>query len=450
MSQERIDACLALMGRRGPDHREHRSFVASDGTHTVLLHSRLSIIDLDPRANQPMNFEGAWIAFNGELYNFVERRKDLEAAGVDLKTRSDTEVMIGCIRRFGWPVLDRFEGMWAFAVFDEATGELALCRDRFGEKPLYLLKKDDGIYFASEIKFIAALAGETLEVNTDHLWRFMVNGYKSLYKVRQTFFKRVEEIPAANLLKWKKGRLVSSERYWRGRYLPDDEMTFEEAVQGTKARLIRSTELRLRADVPLAFCMSGGVDSNALISIARRVFGFDVHGFTIMNTDARYEEEDMIDLAVRELGVRHTKVPIRTDCFLDGLRELISQHDAPVFTITYYAQWTLQKAIAEAGYRIAISGTAADELFSGYYDHHLAHLAEIAERLSASRECAGRLAAARQADRTESLPRQCQSFYREAGLPRLHLSRCRRVLVLFQEALAGSVRRTALHRRSSS
>jgi asparagine synthase (glutamine-hydrolysing) len=154
-------------------------------------------------------------------------------------------------------------------------------------------------------------------------------------------------------------------------------MTFEDATVGARSRLIHSMEIRLRADVPLAFCMSGGVDSSALISIAKRVFDYEVHGFTIMNTDSRYEESDMVELSVRELGIRHTPVPITTTDFLTGLRQLIRYHDAPIFTITYYAQWLLMRSIADAGYRISVSGTAADELFSGYYDHHLAYLQEI-------------------------------------------------------------------------
>jgi asparagine synthase (glutamine-hydrolysing) len=169
----------------------------------------------------------------------------------------------------------------------------------------------------------------------------------------------------------------SSRRYWSPAIRQSADMSFEEAVAGTRERLTRSMELRLRADTPLAFCMSGGVDSSALISIAKRVFGYDVHGFTIVNTDARYEEADMIELSVRELGVRHTPVPVTTSGFLSGMQELVRQHDAPVYTITYYAHWLLMRSIAAAGYRIAVSGTAADELFSGYYDHHLAYLQEV-------------------------------------------------------------------------
>lgn len=378
LARERIDACLALMNRRGPDYREAREWHPESGTHTALLHSRLSIIDIDPRANQPMGFDGSWIALNGEIYNFIERRKDLEAAGVAMKTRSDTEVLLASISRFGWDVLDKCEGMWAFALYDETSGRLTLSRDRFGEKPLYYLATAGGIYFASEIKFITALLGERLAVNHDHLWRYLVNGYKALYKnSAHAFFHGIREVPAGANLVCERGDIVSQQRYWSPAATIDDDMTFVEAVAGAKERLIRSVELRLRADVPLAFCMSGGVDSNALISIAKRVFGYDVHGFTIVNTDARYEEADMVELAVRELGVRHTAIPVVTEGFLRGLRDLVRQHDAPVYTITYYAQWMLQKAIADAGYRISISGTGADELFSGYYDHHLAYLQEV-------------------------------------------------------------------------
>lgn len=378
LAKERIEACLALMNRRGPDHREARSWQTPSGAHTTLLHSRLSIIDLDPRANQPMRFDRSWIALNGELYNFVERRNDLERAGIGLTTQSDTEVMLASIATFGWDVLDRFEGMWAFALYDEASGRLKLSRDRFGEKPLYYVAADDGVYFGSEIKFIVALMGRKLPINHDHLWRYLVNGYKALYKnAEHSFFRDLREVAGGSNLTCEGGKIVSEQRYWSPVAAIDGDMTFSEAVAGTRERLIRSVELRLRADVPLAFCMSGGVDSNALIAIAKRMFDYDVHGFTVVNTDARYEEADMVDLAVRELGLRHTAIPVATNDFLPGLRTLVRQHDAPVFTITYYAQWMLQKAIADAGYRISISGTAADELFSGYYDHHLAYLQEI-------------------------------------------------------------------------
>jgi asparagine synthase (glutamine-hydrolysing) len=326
-----------------------------------------------------MEFGGARIVFNGELYNYLECRDEFLREGGSLRTESDTEVMLALLRQNGWRALERCEGMWAFALYDEERGSLLLSRDRFGEKPLYMLREEDGVYFGSEVMFIAALAGRRLEANYNHLWRYLVNGYKALYKAPNAFFSDIEELPCGTVLCIDDRLRGTEHRYWQPGALVEPGMSFEEAVNGARTRLIRSMEIRLRADVPLAFCMSGGVDSNALISIAKRVFGYDVHGFTITNTNERYEESDMIELSVRELGLRHTSVPIKTAGFLDGLRELIRHHHAPVYTISYYAHWLLMQSISEAGYQISVSGTGADELFSGYYDHHLAYLYEIRE-----------------------------------------------------------------------
>jgi asparagine synthase (glutamine-hydrolysing) len=373
----RLQACLGLMGRRGPDYAAFKHWRNPQGNSTYLLFSRLSIIDLDERANQPFQVGSKWIAYNGELYNYLEVRAQLLARGHRFTTESDTEVLLRAIDDDGWRTLDRCEGMWAFAVYDEANGSLVLSRDRFGEKPLYLYRDQTGLYFASEIKFIAALIGRRLEINLDHLYRYMVNGYKALYKDRHTFFEGLEELPAASVLQIDAYGREETNTYWQAKFCPEHSMTYEDAVAGARERLIRSVELRLRADVPLAFCMSGGVDSNSLISIAKNVFDYDVHGFTIVNTDVRYEEQEMVEYAVAELGIRHTSVPVNVENFLPKLRTLVRQHDAPVYTITYYAQWLLMESIAEHGYRISVSGTAADELYTGYYDHHLAYLYEV-------------------------------------------------------------------------
>lgn len=374
---ERVDACLKLMRRRGPDSAAHHRFKNAAGRNVHLLHSRLNIIDLDGRADQPFHAGRKWLTYNGELYNYVELKRDLLAQGRSFKTESDTEVLLHAIDSWGWGCLDRFEGMWAFALYDEADGSLTLCRDRFGEKPLYIYQDSTGIFFGSEPKFLMALAGKRFEVDFDHLYRYLVNGYKSLYKEKYSFFRGMTELRPATMLRVDadgKGRASS---YWKPRFDPIPKMTYGEAVEGARERLIRSVELRLRADVPLAFCMSGGVDSNALISIAKNVFHYDVHGFTIVNDDARYDEQELVEASVRDLRIRHTSIPVDTRNFLPNLRTLVRQHDAPVYTITYYAQWLLMESIAQHGYRISISGTGADELFTGYYDHHLAYLYEL-------------------------------------------------------------------------
>ncbi|MGD0534550.1 MAG: asparagine synthase (glutamine-hydrolyzing) [Methanoregula sp.] len=377
ISQVNVETCLRLMNRRGPDAASYKKWTDDRGNNAYLLHTRLSIIDLDSRASQPFRVNAKWIAFNGELYNYVERKDELLAAGEEFTTTSDTEVLLRAIDHYGWDVLDRCEGMWAFAVYDEETRSLSLCRDRFGEKPLFLFRDETGFYFGSEVKFITALLGHKLEVNTDHLCRYLINGYRALYKKEDTFFQGLRELPSSTLLSLKPDGTEERKTYWSLDFSPDDTMSYDEAVAGVRERLIRSVKLRLRSDVPLAFCMSGGVDSNSLISIAKKVFRYDVHGFTIMNTDSRYDEKDMVDCVVSELGIRHTPIPLDTGSFLENLRTLVRQHDAPVYTISYYIHWLLMESIASHGYRVSVSGTAGDELFSGYFDHQLMYLREV-------------------------------------------------------------------------
>jgi asparagine synthase (glutamine-hydrolysing) len=374
----RIERTLERMNHRGPDHQAHQRFRTPDGRWVDLLHARLSIFDLNQRGNQPFHRGGRWLTYNGELYNHIEMRRDLERRGLAFMTECDTEVLLAALLADGEAALDRCEGMWAFATYDEVDGDVFLCRDRFGEKPLYLHRAPEGLYFGSEPKFIFGLRGRPLPVNMGQLRRYLVNGYKSLYKSGETFFEGLDELPPGGTLRIGRDGEERTGRFWEpGAPEPDNGMTFADAAAGVRERLIRSVELTMRADVPLAYSMSGGVDSLSLISVATRVLEQEVRGFTIVNEDERYEEQDMIDHAVRELGVLHTPITLDTDDFLPRLRTLVRHHDAPIYTITYFVQWLLMQAVAEHGYRIAISGTAADELFSGYYDHHLAFLREV-------------------------------------------------------------------------
>lgn len=377
----RVSACLQRMNRRGPDSQAAVHFRTKTGEHVHLLHARLSIIDLNERSSQPFERGPVTLAFNGEIYNYKELKAGLKDA--EFHTSSDTEVLAEMLVRANGnslvPTLDKLEGMWAFASWDTRTETLTLSRDRFGEKPLYLYRDEDGVYFGSEVKFLFEMLGRRLPVNENHLKRFMVNGYKALHKTPERFFRGLEELEAGTVAELKRGRMETPTRFWKPAFAQDPSMTMEQAIRGARERLIRSVELRLRADVPLAFCLSGGIDSNSILAIAKRVLNYDVHGFTIMNTDARYEESDLVNHAVKELGIKHTGVVPKDHSrdFLPGLRALIQQHDAPVYTINYFTHWLLMGEIRARGYKVSISGTSADELFTGYYDHHLLYLASI-------------------------------------------------------------------------
>ena len=176
---------------RGPNNEGFYNHRFQDN-NVALVHRRLSIIDLEERSNQPFIFNNNALVFNGEIYNFKEIQKQLEALGHAFKTLGDTEVLAHALDQWGVNALKKLEGMWAFAWYNELTGTLILARDRFGEKPLYIWYKNSGLYFASEVKALKALENETPEVNEKHLLRNLVNGYKSLYKTNETFYLSVK------------------------------------------------------------------------------------------------------------------------------------------------------------------------------------------------------------------------------------------------------------------
>ena len=205
----------------------------------------------------------------------------------------------------------------------------------------------------------------------------MVHGFRTLYKGTHCFFKQLRLLRQASVLKLDPAGGSQESLFWSPREGVEPDMSYEEAVAGVRDLMLDAVQLRLRADVPLSFCMSGGVDSNVLISIAKRIFGFDVHGFTFTSGDVRYDEMCVIKQSVKELDIRHTLVTAQTENFIPRLRELLVYHDAPVHTVTWYANWLLMEAIAGSGYKISTSGIGADEMFSGYFDHHLAYLYDM-------------------------------------------------------------------------
>ena len=372
----RIHETLELMKNRGPDHQGFKVFESSNSV-VALLHSRLGIIDLDARSNQPFTRGEASLVFNGEIYNYIELREELKKKGIRFTTESDTEVLLESYLAWGEACVEKFEGMWSFAIYDPKQGKLFLSRDRFGEKPLYLLETPEGFYFASETKFIPSLAGIPLRINERHLLRYLVQGFRVLHKEDETFFQQVKEVPPATNLVVKRDLKPRASRYWVPRVRTNERMKLNEAVEGFREGLLQSMKLRLRSDVPMAFCLSGGVDSAALTSIAAKCFGYEVASFSIVDQDKRYDESENIRATVEDLGCRNTIFEISRDGFLERLKRLIRYHDAPLYTISYYIHAFLSEAISRDGYKVVASGTGADELVTGYYDHFILHLFEM-------------------------------------------------------------------------
>ena len=380
LTPDRIAATHAALETRGPDGRGIYQGELGDWSVT-LIHARLAIIDLDPRGEQPFLHDDLTLCYNGEVYNYLEARRALQGFGDTFRTETDTEVLAAQLRRFGpHHGLDGMEGMWAFAAIDARSGEVWLSRDRFGEKPLLLWQTDGALYFASSIKALAAMAGYWPKPNLARLGRYLVHGYKTLHKADDTAFEGVASLPPGTVMTVTSPELTPPRSYW-SLYHEPVSMSREQARDGVRAKLERSVELRLRSDVPLAFCLSGGIDSTALVALAKTQFDHDVQCFSIVDSDPRYDESENISATQKALGCPVTRLQTSMEGFQSGLAALVSDHDAPVATISYYVHAQLSKAIADAGCKVAISGTAADELFTGYYDHSLMWLAAMYDEL---------------------------------------------------------------------
>ncbi len=364
-----------LIKHRGPDSG---GSVILRKKKLALIHRRLSIIDLDKRSNQPMKYEDSILIFNGEIYNYIEVRKILKSLGHKFKTNSDTEVLIHALKEWKEKAVEYLEGMWAFAWFDIKSKNLILSRDRFGEKPLYYLTKKNNFYFSSEIKSLSAISSTKFKINFVKVEEFLKNGYKSIFKDKNLFFKEIQQVEPGYVLIINSSFKVKKINLWKSKISKlKIKKNYKEIVKINKFNLINSTKLRMRSDVPIGFCMSSGIDSNGLISIAKKKLKHKISAYTIYSEDKDYDEYKLTKKSADRLGVKLNLVKVPKYNFLKNLEKIISQRGYPVFTISYYLHWHMMKQMKEDGIKVAISGSGADEIYSGYIDHFNQYLYEI-------------------------------------------------------------------------
>jgi asparagine synthase (glutamine-hydrolysing) len=377
-----INKSLKLLENRGPDFKNFTEYNCNfNGKKKIFfLHTRLSIIDLNDRSNQPFEDGNYSIIYNGEIYNYLELRKELISIGVKFKTFSDTEVLLKSYIHYGVKFLDKIEGMWSFAIYDKSREKIILSRDRFGEKPLYYSLTDDGFYFSSDIRVIKCLSEKQFSKNIKKITSYVVSGYKSLYKnLSETYYENIYQVTSSNYLEIDKKFKVKSHPYWMLKIKDQKKIHPTEILKKSKKLLFESIKTKLRSDVPLAFCLSGGVDSGALVSIAKKEFNVKINSFSIIeNKDERYSEKKNIDKVVKDCACNHTEVDlskIKNNLKnLNRLKKLVKYKSSPLCTISYFLHSFMSESISKKGFKVAFSGTGADEIYSGYYDHHLQYL----------------------------------------------------------------------------
>jgi asparagine synthase (glutamine-hydrolysing) len=355
------------IAHRGPDADGLYSFI-DERVSVQLAHRRLSIIDLSAAADQPLSKDGLTISYNGELYNYKEIRAELAASGVRFTTTSDTEVILEAWRRYGPDALRRVRGMFAFALFEEATGKLVLARDPFGIKPLYCMQRRGGIVFASELKALVSAVGKELEVDHGTLVASML--YYWVPDQRCSLLG-VEKLPPGTWMEISPGAQPRTQQYFSLPELARDASNSH--PDDLRAVIEESVKAHLVADVPVSSFLSGGLDSSIVTVLAQRANpGMDAYTIRFREQDQRLEA--MPDDALyarkvaRKFGIQLHEIEIAPDV-VDLLPRMVDVLDEPIGDPAAINTLLMCEAAREAGVKVLLSGMGADELFGGYRKH---------------------------------------------------------------------------------
>jgi len=351
----------------------------------ALGHRRLSIIDLRPAGHQPMSYRNRyWIAFNGEIYNYVELREELIGLGHDFRSDSDTEVILAAYAQWGRDCLSRFNGMWGLAILDHREGTLFLARDRFGVKPLYYVETASGLAFASEIKAFRALAGWRARANMARAMDFLIWSISD--HTAETMFSGVNQLPAGHVLTLRLDAVAAAVplpqpvRWYELR--AKSALTGAAAENALRDAISSAVRLRLRSDVPVGSCLSGGLDSSAIVCLMGLALrsqggGGQLRTFTAGSADSRFDETayaNQVAAVAQAIGVLTVPEPAR---LFEDLDRIVWHQDEPFVSTSIFAQWCVFDAARQAGVTVMLDGQGADETFGGYRGFFGAYLASL-------------------------------------------------------------------------
>ncbi len=341
---------------------------------------RLSILDLSPTGHQPMGTPDGqlWIVFNGEIYNYIELRDELQALGYVFTTRSDTEVILYAYREWGEACLQLFNGMWAFALWDAGRHRLFCGRDRFGIKPFYYYHEGNSLAFASEIKALLGLPGIPRRPDPAIIYDYL--SANQLDHTAETFFEGIEQLPPAHYLIYQADSF-SIHRYWElARPETGDSPNIEDYAQEFAALLTDAVRLHLRSDVSIGTCLSGGLDSSAIVCLANHLL-FDLEKqrsqaiegqqktFSSCSEDLRYDERRFIEPVLQTTRAEQNYVFPDPSRLVDDLPRLIYHQDEPFGSLSIYAQWCVMELARQRRVKVLLDGQGGDELLGGYHSY---------------------------------------------------------------------------------
>jgi len=370
-------AMMALAGHRGPDSTRSFALQAigdlvdspSKSTWAALSHARLAIVDLSDDSAQPMFSRCGRFAlvFNGEIYNYRELRSELETLGSTFVSAGDTEVLLEAMIRWGTAALHRLRGMFALVFVDIEKRTAIAARDRYGIKPLYVWETDHQIHFASEIKQFVAHPRWRPQLDQQKAVEYLLYGVTD-HEYR-TLFQGVRHVEPGTYIQWSASRTaVSSSKWWhpeRGCFTG----SFDESVDRYRELFRESLSLHLRADVPIASCLSGGLDSSAIVGCLIHWFprsGTTLHTFTAGSEEEKIDEVRYAQAVNNFSGTTgHFLLPTSNHLW-DSLDLLTWHQDEPFSSTSIFAQWCVFQEISRHGIKVALDGQGADEQLGGY------------------------------------------------------------------------------------
>lgn len=342
----------------------HINSIDPENYDVILAQRRLAIIDLSCNGHGPMaGLEGKmWISFNGEIYNYIELREELKALGYKFTTETDTEVILNAYLCWGAGCLNKFNGMWGFAIWDSRKQELFLARDRFGVKPVYFTQNSNYFAYSSEIKPLTTLLNSPAEINKSKIPFFVLYGNR--LNTEDTYIDGISSLKASHYLVYKDGK-ASVHRYYDVQYQPHHESE-EELKDKIVSLLSDSINLRFRSDVPVGTCLSGGFDSSSIVSLSSRLDKNRLQTFSAVWKEKECDESRYIDIVNEEFGCVPNKIFPKAEEFEKVFSSMSYYQEIPTEGPGLYPQWYVM-AKAQGTVKVLLDGQGGDEVFGGYF-----------------------------------------------------------------------------------
>lgn len=361
VSENVLKQMQALLRHRGPDGKG--LFISPD-RKIGLTHTRLSIIDLTDAGHQPMHNEAGdiWLVHNGELYNYQELQKELVSLGHKFKSKTDSEVIIHGYEEWGVSCLERFNGMWAFALWDGRKGQLFAARDRFGVKPFYYCWDGYRFVFASEIKAVLTGSRTKPKPNDSAVFKFLVE--RCIDDDATTFFHNIKQLRPSHYLVLCNSEL-SIKKYWDINVLEKRPLN-RDTVEEYRELFSDAVRLRLRADVPVASTLSGGLDSSSIVRISHSLGYRHQQVFSVVYDGNPHDEARFAEEAIKGTDVSPHWVRPKDNALISSLERLIEVQEEPFADGSMYAHFEMMRAVKECGIKVILSGQGGDEILGGY------------------------------------------------------------------------------------